>query len=216
LSDFQSIGKAFEETEYPYKSIDFPFILPIRSGQKPFSGDGLKTIDISSVDLPVPDGWYTESVPQPNAVVLNANPTSPYLDFLESDSARLDVQLDAASRLFTKKETYPWYALDDYEFCNGYQEFEIRIQSIVFAWKVFNGCLISDALSSGDQIKQRLQVTPIVKFVIVRELDEDGDGLIDYWLGAIRGEFVPQTLADLDYWDYFVKSINSQILRSAN
>jgi hypothetical protein len=76
--------------------------------------------------------------------------------------------------------------------------------------------LISDALSSGDQIKQRLQVTPIVKFVIVRELDEDGDGLIDYWLGAIRGEFVPQTLADLDYWDYFVKSINSQILRSAN
>jgi serine/threonine protein kinase len=216
LSDFQSIGKAFEETEYPYKSIDFPFILPIRSGQKPFSGDGLKTIDISSVDLPVPDGWYTESVPQPNAVVLNANPTSPYLDFLESDSARLDVQLDAASRLFTKKETYPWYALDDYEFCNGYQEFEIRIQAIVFAWKVFNGCLISDALSSGDQIKQRLQVTPIVKFVIVRELDEDGDGLIDYWLGAIRGEFVPQTSADLDYWDYFVKSINSQILRSAN
>ena len=216
LSDFQSIGNAIKESEYPFKSLDFPFVLPIRSGQEPFSGNGLKTVDISSVDLPVPNGWYLESVPQSNAVVLNANPTSPYLDFLESDSARLDVQLDAASRLFTKKETYPWYALDDYPFCHGYQEFEIRIQSIVFAWKVFNGCLINDALSSGDQVKQRLQVTPIVKFVVVRELDEDSDGAVDYWLGAIRGEFVPETVADLDYWDYFVRSINSQILRSAN
>jgi hypothetical protein len=216
LSDFQSIGSVLEDSGYSYKSIDFPFILPIRSGQEPFSGDGLKSVDISAVDLPVPDGWYMESVPQSNAVVLNANPTSPYLDFLENDSARLDVQLDAASRIFTKKETYPWYSIDEYQFCHGYQEFEIRIRSIVFAWKIFNGCLINDALSSGDQMKQRLQVTPIVKFVVVRESDNDNDGVADYWLGAIRGEFVPQTVADLDYWDYFVKSINSQILRSAN
>jgi serine/threonine protein kinase len=216
LSDFQSIGSALEESEYPYKSIDFPFILPIRSGQKPFSSEGLKSVDISSVDLPVPDGWYMESVPESNAVVLNANPTSPYLDFLESDSARLDVQLDAASRLFTKRETYPWYALDEYQFCHGYQAFEIRLGTVLFAWKVFNGCLIKDALYSGDQIMQRLQVAPIVKFVIVRELDEDSDGEVDYWLGAIRGEFVPETAVDLDYWDYFVKSISSQVSRSVS
>ena len=59
-------------------------------------------------------------------------------------------------------------------------------------------------------------MAPIVKFVIVRELDEDSDGEVDYWLGAIRGEFVPGTGADLDYWDYFVKSISSQVSQSAS
>jgi hypothetical protein len=216
LSDFQSIGNAMKESEYPFKSLDFPFVLPIRSGQEPFSGNGLKTVDISSVDLPVPNGWYLESFPQSNAVVLNANPTSPFLDFLESDSARLDVQLDAVSWIITRNESRFWYALDEYEFCNGYQEFEIREGSVLFSWKVFSGCMIEDSLSTGDHVKRRLQVAPIVKFALAKEIDEDNDGAVDNWLGAIRGEFVPETVADLDYWDHFVKSINSQILRSAN
>ena len=190
---------------------DFPFVLPQRVGEKPFDSQDVKFVEISSVMLPVRSNWFLESVPQVNAVMMTANPSSPFLDYFESDAARLDIHLDEAAWLFTKKETYPWYAMDLYQFCQGVQEFEIRTHGLVFAWKVFNGCLIDDAMSTGDQRKRRFQVTPIVKFVLVLEQDEDGDGTVDYWNGAIRGEFVPETVADFDYWDFFVKTVALQM-----
>jgi len=211
LSDFQSEGIPVEDRLAPNSAIDPPFVLPRRVGEKPFNGQDVKYVEISSAMLPVRSNWFLEKVPKTNTVLMTANPSSPYLDFFESDAARLDIQLDASSRLFTKKETYPWYAMDLYQFCQGLQEFQIKENGIVFAWKVFSGCLIDDAMSTGDNIKRRFQVTPIVKFVLVFEQDEDGDGVVDYWNGLIRGEFVPETVADLDYWDFFVKTIALQI-----
>ena len=210
LSDFRSEGIPVE-VSVPNSVIDFPFVLPRRVGEQPFDSRDVKFVEISSVMLPVRSNWFLESVPKTNTVLMTANPSSPFLDFFESDAARLDIQLDAASWVFTKKETYPWYFMDLYQFCHGIQEFTLDTNGVVFAWKVFNGCLIDDAMSTGDKKKRRFQVTPIVKFVLVFEQDEDGDGVVDYWNGAIRGEFVPETVADLDYWDFFVKTIALQV-----
>lgn len=166
---------------------------------------------VAEVALPVPSGWIvTSEANARGAIVLNANPVSSYLAFLEDDSPQLDVVSERLGELTDALPVEEWMFTDRIGDCAGAREWQIAIGAVRLWWKAFAGCAIRDASFDGGDARLRAQQVPIVKFGLSTRYDTDGDGREDYDIGVLRGTFVPETRADLGTWRDLVDAVREQ------
>jgi predicted Ser/Thr protein kinase len=167
---------------------------------------------VAGVALPIPADWVVSSESNTSgAIVLNANPVSPYLAFLEDDSPRFDVISEQLGELTESLLVEEWMFTDRLAGCAGAREWEIVVGVVRLWWKAFAGCSVRDASFDGSNERLHAQHAPLVKFGLSTRYDTDGDGRADYDLGVLRGEFVPETRADLEVWRAIVASVREQI-----
>lgn len=201
--DFSVGRKAFESTGVAVGL----HALPRFSGELP----AVVYQKIADVSLPIPGGWVVTSENNSrSAIAFNANPTSSYLAFLESDAPRLDVVSERVSDILDRRRVEEWLRDRSFRDCGATQMFRETRDGVRFEWQVYSSCTITDAIADPRVSAERHQFSPIIRFGLSVLLDTNGDNAGDFDFGVLRGEFVPAFVGDSIYWSEFVDSVVAQ------
>jgi hypothetical protein len=166
---------------------------------------------IADVSLPIPGDWVVTSENNSrSAIAFNANPTSSYLAFLESDAPRLDIVSERVSDILDRRRVEEWLRGSSFRDCGAIRMFREARGGVRFEWQVYSGCAIVEAIADSRVSSERPQYSPIIRFGLSVLLDTDGDGIGDFDFGVLRGEFVPAFVSDSNYWNEFVDSVVAQ------
>lgn len=171
------------------------------------------TVVVGGVTVPVPRAWFQFPVSGDSGAkfpAVNRNPIWPWdVDGLEVDVPHIEIFETTVASVSTHLGGEAWLATNRYKNCYGSRSYSENNGIVFFEYRIFLMCAVPSSLADGDNPRLRLQRAPIVEFQLSTKFD-DPAWTVPWSQEVFRGRFVPRFDIDLQFWEEFVKQVESQ------